>query len=123
MNIHTDEMLNQTDVFLMVVDANGGISGGDQEMLKKVRGFGKPVLVCLNKWDLIRSAASAKYTFSAARERLNISGPDLIATAFDPDPRLNHSHLGREEVLSWSFGKLRDVGKSEVADALAKDLA
>lgn len=121
-NAKTDEMLNHTDVFLMVVDANGGISGSDQEVLSKVRKFGKPVLICLNKWDLIRNPESAKNTFSAARERFKVSEPDLIATAFDPDPRLGLSHLGREGVLSWTFEKLRLVDKSAVADALKEDL-
>lgn len=122
-NAKTDEMLNHTDIFLMVVDARGGISGGDQEMLSRVRRFDKPVLVCLNKWDLIAgNAESAKNTYSTARERLKVSDPDLIATAFRPEPPLGLSHLGRDEVLSWTFEKLRLIGKSAVADALVKDL-
>lgn len=119
-NQRTDEMLHHTDAFIMVVDVNGGISGADQAMLKKIRTFRKPVLVCLNKWDLIRDGKHDSVR-KAAAERLG-SDLELVEAAFDPDPRLGCAAKGREEVLGWVCDQLEAVGKGAVAEVLARDL-
>ncbi len=121
-NTNTDEMLNHTDVFLMVVDVCGGISGGDQKLLEKVRGFGKPVLICLNKWDLIRTTKDEENLWNVARARFNCSDDDLVKASFNPDPRLGIPPRGRQQVLSWVVKQLELSGKSSVAESLATSL-
>lgn len=120
-NRRTDEMLRHTDAFIVVIDVNGGISGGDQALLKKVRTFGKPVLVCLNKWDLIRDAKHATSVRKAALERLG-TDVEMVETVFDPHPSLKKPHTGRKAIVGWVCDQLEAAGKSSVAEALARDL-
>lgn len=122
-NTSTDEALHYTDAFLLVMDANRGVSGTDVALHDKVLKFGKPTLVCLNKWDLIRSEKDGKDLIKAASERLKIErfpGPDvpvksaeLVLCALDPDPRFGIAPRGAEEVREWVKAQLRAAGKSE----------
>lgn len=119
-NRRTDEMLRHTDAFILVVDVNGGISGADQAMLTKIRAFKKPILVCLNKWDLVRDGKHDSLRKVAAK-RLG-DDVELLETAFDPDLRLRFAAKGREQVLAWVCDQLEALGKSSVAESLAQEL-
>jgi small GTP-binding protein len=107
---YTDAYLHHTDVFVMVVDINRGVSKTDIEILNKVKSHGKPVLVCLNKVDLPRTTADLESLEKAAQERL--VGCDFIKTAFDPDTRLQPKPIGCEEVYAWIKGKVKSAGKN-----------
>jgi small GTP-binding protein len=101
--------LNHTDVFLMIVDLTRGVSGTDVEMLNSLKKFERPILVCLNKVDLVRPGDKQKL-LSAARERLK--GAHIIETAFDPDPRLHEGGaIGVKEVFDWVKEQLVQAGK------------
>lgn len=122
-NGSTDDALHHTDVFLLVMDATRGVSGTDVALCKKVRAFGKPVLVCLNKCDLIRTEKDGLSLIDAARERLKIErvqGPDvpaqeaeLVLCALDPLPALGIESRGASEVREWVKAKLQTAGKNE----------
>jgi uncharacterized protein YaaW (UPF0174 family)/GTPase SAR1 family protein len=84
-NQHVEDMLPYTDVFLMVVDINRGVSGLEVTTLEKLKRTGRPILVCLNKADMPRPK-DRELLMEAARERLQ--GVKLLETVFDPDPRL-----------------------------------
>jgi predicted GTPase len=49
-----NDNIKHTDLFLLVVDVNRGVSGHDVQTLEKLKAEGKPVLVCLNKVDMLR---------------------------------------------------------------------
>ena len=108
-NIHTNDFLHQTDVFIMVVNAIDGISGIDVETLEKLKSFKKPILICLNKIDLARNDEQRKEFYKTAQERL--SGYKIIETAFDPDPRLLDKKIGCEEVYNWVVNMIKKEGK------------
>ncbi|WP_164962571.1 GTP-binding protein [Rubrivivax sp. JA1026] len=122
-NNSTDEALHHTDAFLLVMDATRGISGTDVELLRKVRAFGKPTLVCLNKVDALRSEKDCQALLQAARKRLeikNVQGPDvpaadaeMIVCTLDPLPALGISPRGREEIREWVRARLTAAGKNE----------
>lgn len=111
---HTDDYLHHTDVFVMVVDINRGISGTDTKILEKIKSFGKPILICLNKVDLPRTKEDLAKLEQVARARLQ--GYSLINTAFDPDPRLHQHAIGCREVYSWIRNEIQKEGKSVDAE-------
>lgn len=107
---YTDDYLHHTDVFVMVVDINRGISGTDIKILEKIKSFGKSILICLNKVDLPRTQEDLAKLEEAAQKRLN--GYPLIKTAFDPDPRLHQPAIGGREVYDWIHDEIQKEGKS-----------
>jgi small GTP-binding protein len=111
---HTNDHLNHTDVFVMVVDINGGISNTDIEIWKKVKSFNKPILICLNKVDMPRTPEEVARLEAAAKARL--PGSTIIKTAFDPDPRLHKAAIGCHEVYSWIRAKIENAGKNVDSD-------
>lgn len=113
-NLHTDDYLHHTDVFIMVVDILRGISGNDTQTLKRLQAFDKPILICLNKVDLPRTPADKEKLRKAAAERLN--GYTIIETAFDPDPRLSQHNIGCKDVYDWIAAQVKENGK--VTDAI-----
>lgn len=108
-NQHVEDMLPYTDVFLMVVDINRGVSGLEVATLEKLKRIGRPILVCLNKADMPRPK-DREPLMAAARARLH--GVELIETAFDPDPRLGVDvPLNCGAVHKWVVKQVEDSGK------------
>lgn len=103
------DMLPYTDVFINVVDLSRGVSGTDVEILKKVRAFERPVLVCLNKSDLPRPK-DKEALLKAARDRL--TDVEIVETAFDPDPRLGSGNpVNCSAVHKWVVREVKKQGK------------
>ena len=111
---YTDDYLHHTDVFVMVVDISRGILGTDIKTLEKIKTFGRPILICLNKVDLPRTKEDLAKLEKAARTRLQ--GYRLSLTAFDPDPRLGQRVIGIQDVYDWIQNELQKEGKSVDAD-------
>ncbi|MDB1113650.1 50S ribosome-binding GTPase [Pseudomonas sp. B21-028] len=108
-NSLTQDHLNHTDVFLMVVDLTRGISDVEVSRLRQLKTFGRPIAVCLNKVDLPRPADKPRL-LEAARQRLE--GVKIFETAFDPDPRLyQDGPLGAGDVRHWVLDRLREADK------------
>ena len=105
----TDDFLHQTDVFLMVVDLTRGVSGTDVQILNKLKELNKPILVCLNKVDLIRPNNKEALIQAAKQRLLNV---EMIETTFDPDERLHQGEaIGANDVFLWVVNKLMAAGK------------
>jgi uncharacterized protein YaaW (UPF0174 family)/GTPase SAR1 family protein len=114
---HTDDYLHHTDVFVLVVDINRGIPGTDTKILDKIKAFGRPILICLNKADLPRNKEELTRLEKTAQERLK--GYTIITTAFDPDPRLGlgaASDTGVIAVYEWIRNEIKEDGKNVDAD-------
>lgn len=111
---HTDDYLYHTDVFVMVVDIARGIPGTDTKILDKIKAFGRPILICLNKVDLPRSKEELAELEKTARIRLK--GCPIVKTAFDPDPRLGQSVIGIQDVYDWIRNEIQKDGKNVDAD-------
>ncbi len=111
---YTDDYLHHTDVFVMVVDITRGISGTDIEILRKIKAFGRPILICLNKVDLVRSETDLRKLKEAAETRLQ--GHPIVDTAFDPDPRLGQPVVGANDVYGWIRKEIEMEGKSVDVD-------
>jgi small GTP-binding protein len=112
-NKQTDDSLNHTDVFVMVVDISRGVSGSEAQILRKLETFGKPILICLNKVDLVRSKEEIGKLMKAAEERLGRH--QKIETVFDPDPRLGNKTRGCQATYEWIRSNIIRSGKDPKA--------
>lgn len=104
-----NDNIKHTDLFLLVVDINRGVSGHDVQTLKNLKAEGKPVLVCLNKIDMLRPNDKAEVIQEATKR---FWGSQVIETAFDPDPRLSQDGpVGTQDVFDWVVNQLEAQGK------------
>ncbi len=91
------EALDRADIALLVIDATAGITHQDQRLAERIGAAGSPVVVVLNKWDLL-----------AVEER-----PDLLVDVGD---RL--AFLGAAPVLKVSA--LTGLGVHQILPAVAE---
>jgi uncharacterized protein YaaW (UPF0174 family)/signal recognition particle receptor subunit beta len=110
----TNDYFIHSDVFLMVMDVARGVSKVDIEIYQKVKKFGRPVLVCLNKIDVPKPQDLRKL-IKAAKDRISAGRKDFVECCFDPDPRHQVSPCGSAGVLEWVCERLLEYGKSAEA--------
>ena len=60
--------IDKADIALLVVDATEGITHQDQRLAERVDAAGCPVLVVLNKWELLDAEQREKVTFEVGRQ-------------------------------------------------------
>ena len=65
--------VDSADVALLVVDASVGVTHQDQRLAERVDAAGCPVVILLNKWDLIDTEAR-RYVGRAVNDRLGFLG-------------------------------------------------
>src|SRR4051794_705971 len=66
--------VDEADVALLVIDATEGVTSQDQRLAERIDAAGCPVVVLLNKWDLVSGAeARAEVTADVGR-RLHFIG-------------------------------------------------
>lgn len=103
------QVLSHIDVFLYVLNAEGGVQRRELLDYGACLKSGKPTLVCLNKLDLIRPKDKERYVEDA---RKKLHGPrHLIECAFDPHPRIMPGPLGVEAIQAWLEQTLQGLGK------------
>ncbi len=105
------EVLASVDVVVYVVNCEGGATADERNDLDEIRRLGRPVLVCLNKIDLIRTRDRESFV-KATLDQLGVPDHDAVVTAFDPLPQLAPEPIGVEEVISWIGDQLEKSGKS-----------
>lgn len=90
-------------------DVNRGVSGHDVQTQEKLKAEGKPVLVCLNKVDMLRPIDQDRMVHDA---KTRLQNPYVIETDFDPDPRLSQDGpIGTQVVFDWEVNQLEAQGK------------
>jgi len=65
--------LDSADVALLVVDASVGVTHQDQRLAERIDAAGCPIVILLNKWDLLRTDARSALA-GAVRQRLGFLG-------------------------------------------------
>lgn len=106
----TRESLHLCRIFLLVVDASRGLSAAEKSIAQKVLSRDRPLIVCLNKWDVVRERDRDAIR-SQIRQRLGLPGTVVvITTAFDPLPELSPVPLGVEEVRTSLRAELQSAG-------------
>lgn len=66
--------IDDADVALLVIDAIEGVTGQDQRLAERVDAAGCPILVLLNKWELVDDADRRRETEAEVRHKLAFLG-------------------------------------------------
>src|SRR5690606_20601126 len=65
--------VDEADVALLVIDATVGVTSQDQRLAERVDAAGCPIVVLLNKWELLDAEARADLRWQV-RDRLHFIG-------------------------------------------------
>lgn len=104
------QVLDHIDVYVYVLNAQGGVQAREKADWEACRATGRPALAVVNKVDTIRDADRERY-LADARAKLAVSEEDFLAVAFDPLPQLSESPIGVDEVRTWIERHLTSMGK------------
>lgn len=104
------EILDQVDIAVYLLNADGGATIDERDDLDAIRATGRPVLVCINKIDLIREHERPAFV-EATLAQLRVDRQDAVITAFDPLPALSPRPIGVDEVIRWIHHQLATNGK------------
>lgn len=104
------QVLDHIDVYVYVVNAEGGVQAREKSDYDRCRATGKPVLALINKVDVLRPRDKEKYLMDA-RAKLGAKEGDFMPVAFDPLPELAPGPIGLEPVHSWLRDRLIELGK------------
>ncbi len=61
------QAIDRADVALLVIDATEGVTHQDQRLAERVDASGCPIVVVLNKWDLLDTEQRAEVTYQVGR--------------------------------------------------------
>lgn len=103
-------LLQGMDLALYLVNCDGGATIDERRDLDALRALGRPVLVCLNKIDLIRPHQRAGFV-AATLAQLGVRPEEAVVTSFDPLPALAEAPVGVAEVAAWITRTLTVQGK------------
>jgi len=121
------QILHHIDVFIYVLNAQGGVQARELADYRTCVAMGRPVLVVVNKIDTIRPRDQERYV-ADARAKLDAPGDDFLFAAFDPLPQLSPHPIGVAPVQAWLTRQLAELGKDPtelpwVPTALDADVA
>lgn len=104
------QVLDHIDVYVYLVNAQGGVQARELADFEACRRRGRPVLVVVNKIDTLRPDDRDRFV-ADCRKKLGVTGEDLLAAAFDPLPQLSESPIGVDAVRAWLERHLEELGK------------
>jgi len=104
------QILDHIDVYVYVVNAQGGVQAREKADHAHCVATGRPVLAVINKIDTLRPDDRERY-LADARDKLGTTERDFAAVAFDPLPQLAESPIGVEVVQQWIEDRLKELGK------------
>ena len=104
------DAMDSLDIIVYVVNCDGGATIDEKNDLDAIRAHGKPVLVCLNKIDLIRTHQREEF-IRATLAQLDIDHKQSVVCAFDPLPQLSAEPIGVPYVIGWISRQLEASGK------------
>lgn len=104
------QVLDHIDVYLYIVNAQGGVQKREKDDYRICVRSGRPVLAVVNKVDTIREHERERY-LEDARQKLGASIDGFAAAAFDPLPQLAEAPIGVEPVRDWIRSALERLGK------------
>lgn len=104
------QVLDTLDIVVYVVNCEGGATIDEKRDLDAIRERGRPVLVALNKIDLIRASQRDEFV-TATLAQLGVDAKDAVVCAFDPLPQLSPEPIGIDHVIEWIAERLNEGGK------------
>ncbi len=104
------QVFDHIDVYLYVVNAQGGVQERELSDWQKCQATGRPVAAIVNKIDTLLPADRQRY-LDDARGKLSAPEADFFSAAFDPLPQLSEEPIGLDEVRGWIADHLTELGK------------
>lgn len=104
------QVLDHIDVYLYLVNAEGGVQARELADYQRCRATGKPVLALVNKVDVLRPRDKDRY-LADARAKLGAPEDAFLPVAFDPLPQLSSGPIGTDLVRDWLVKQLGALGK------------
>lgn len=104
------QVLDHIDLYLYIVNAEGGVQARELADYQRCVATGKPVLALVNKIDVLRPRDKDRY-LADARAKLGAPAEDFLPVAVDPLPQLSPGPIGLEEVHAWISRTLAALGK------------
>lgn len=104
------QVLDLVDVYVYVVNAQGGVQQREKADYDDVVSRGRPVLAVINKIDTLLQDDRARY-LADARVKLGAPQDAFLAAAFDPIPALSPEPIGVDAVRQWLLDRLLALGK------------
>lgn len=104
------QVLDLIDVFVYVVNAQGGVQARELADYRDCVRRDRPVLAVVNKIDTLREGDRVRY-LEDARNKLKVREEDFLSAAFDPLPQLSDRPIGLKAVRNWISARLESLGK------------
>ena len=108
------QVLDHIDLYLYLVNAEGGVQAREKADYERCVASGRPVLAVVNKIDVLRPRDKEKY-LADARRKLGAAEEDFVAVAVDPLPELSPGPINLEAIHGWLGRRLREMGKEGIA--------
>lgn len=105
------QVLDHIDLYLYVVNAQGGVQAREKADHASLVATGRPVLAVVNKIDTLRPEDRERY-LDDARGKLGVDEQDFAAAAFDPLPQLADAPIGIAPIRAWIERHLTALGKA-----------
>ena len=109
----TDEtrgLLDAADLFLFLVNAQGGVRQREKDEFARVRARRRPTLVVVNKLDTLRPGDRERFLADCAA-KLGVGREGVVGAAVDPLPALADAPFGVGEVHAWLRACLSAAGR------------
>lgn len=108
------QILDHIDVYLYLVNAQGGAQQRERNDFHLVRRSGRPLAVVVNKIDTLRPEDRDRF-LERTRAQLGAKDTPMFLAAFDPLPQLMPAPVGVDAVRGWLAGVVRALGKEAAA--------
>lgn len=118
----SQSLLHKLDLAVYVVNADGGATADDKAHLAALRALQRPVLVVLNKIDLIRPHQKDEFVRTTFAQ-LGVAPEDGVVAAFDPLPALSDKPIGLDGITEWIVRTLSEQGKAMLFARQLRDKA
>jgi len=112
----TRSVLGQVDLFLFLVNAQGGVRAREQGEWERVKARGKPALVVVNKLDTLRPDDRERMVADVA-SKLAVDPSVVVGAAVDPLPQLMPTPMGVYAIREWVHDQLTALGRGRLPTA------
>ncbi len=104
------QICDDTDIFIYILNAEGGYKEQEKNDYEQLKSFGKDVLVVVNKIDLIRKDDLNDFV-QDLKEKMGVEDENLILAAFNPLPQISEEPINVDKVMDWINTKIETKGK------------
>lgn len=105
------EVCEKVDIFIYVLNAEGGYKLQEKEDYHDILKYNKEVLVVLNKIDLFHSEKEKEEFIEDQRKKMGVEHKDFIPVAFAPHPKISPTPINVDKVQDWIQNTLEQKGK------------